>query len=77
MPLHGFTPMFEKMLDHENIEVWTNTDCKDVIRFENGKIFLKMKNLQAILFLQVPLMSFLIVSMDVYHIVHWTSNLNI
>ena len=41
MPLHGFTPMFEKMLDHENIEVWTNTDCKDVIRFENGKIFFK------------------------------------
>lgn len=41
MPLHGFTPMFEKMLEHENIEVWTNTDCKDVIRFENGKIFFK------------------------------------
>ena len=37
MPLDGFTPMFEKMLDHENIEVWTGTDCSDVISFIDGK----------------------------------------
>ena len=37
MPLDGFTPMFEKMLDHENIEVWTNTDCSDVLSFVDGK----------------------------------------
>ena len=37
MPLDGFTPMFEKMLDHENIEVWTNTGCSDVLSFVDGK----------------------------------------
>lgn len=39
VPLHGFTPMFEKMLDHENIEVWINTDCNDVLSFVDGKIY--------------------------------------
>ena len=39
MPLLGYTPMFEAMLDHENIEVRTNTDARDVLRFEDGKIF--------------------------------------
>lgn len=39
MPLFGYTPMFEAMLDHENIEVRTNTDGRDVLRFEDGKIF--------------------------------------
>lgn len=37
MPLDGFTPMFEKILDHDNIEVWTNTDCSDVLSFVDGK----------------------------------------
>ena len=39
VPLYGFTPMFEKMLGHENITVVTNTDCAKVLRFEDGKIF--------------------------------------
>ncbi len=39
VPLYGFTPMFEKMLGHENITVVTNTDCTEVLRFEDGKIF--------------------------------------
>ncbi|MGN0428053.1 MAG: UDP-galactopyranose mutase [Agathobacter sp.] len=39
VPLYGFTPMFEKMLSHENITVVTNTDCTEVLRFEDGKIF--------------------------------------
>ncbi|HEY0368528.1 MAG TPA: UDP-galactopyranose mutase [Chthoniobacterales bacterium] len=30
MPLHGFTRMFENMLDHENIEIQLNTDYRDV-----------------------------------------------
>ena len=42
MPLDGFTPMFEKMLDHPNIEVRTNTNAKDVlvISEEEGKVLL-------------------------------------
>lgn len=40
MPLDGFTPMFEKILDHPNIEVRTNTNAKDVlvISEEDGKV---------------------------------------
>ncbi len=38
VPLQGFTPMFEKMLVHENIEVRLDTDCKDVLAFEGDTI---------------------------------------
>jgi UDP-galactopyranose mutase len=31
MPLHGYTRMFEKMLDHPHIHIMLNTDYKDVI----------------------------------------------
>jgi UDP-galactopyranose mutase len=30
MPLHGYTRMFEKMLDHPNIKVMLNTDYREV-----------------------------------------------
>ena len=33
MPLHGFTRMFENMLDHPNIKVMLNTDYRDVKEF--------------------------------------------
>lgn len=39
VPKGGFTPMFERMLDHENIEVRTNTDCTKVLSFDGDKIF--------------------------------------
>ena len=41
VPLHGFTPMFEKMLDHPNIEVWLDTDCGDVLKFTDDGIYFK------------------------------------
>jgi UDP-galactopyranose mutase len=31
MPLHGYTRMFEKMLDHPNIKVMTNTDYREIV----------------------------------------------
>jgi UDP-galactopyranose mutase len=31
MPKHGYTRMFEKMLDHPNIKIMLNTDYKDVL----------------------------------------------
>ena len=31
MPEHGYTRMFEKMLDHPNIKVMLNTDYKDIL----------------------------------------------
>ncbi len=33
MPLHGFTRMFENMLDHPNIHILLNTDYRDVRNF--------------------------------------------
>ncbi|HWI13534.1 MAG TPA: FAD-dependent oxidoreductase, partial [Burkholderiales bacterium] len=31
MPAHGFTRMFENMLDHENIKIMLNADYRDVV----------------------------------------------
>jgi UDP-galactopyranose mutase len=33
MPLHGFTRMFERMLDHPNIKIMLNTDYREVRDF--------------------------------------------
>jgi UDP-galactopyranose mutase len=33
MPLHGYTRMFERMLDHPNIKVMTNTDYREIVEF--------------------------------------------
>lgn len=43
MPLEGYTKMFERMLDHENIEVVLGMDAKDVISFDfdNNQILYK------------------------------------
>jgi UDP-galactopyranose mutase len=33
MPLHGYTRMFERMLDHPNIKIMLNTDYREVVEF--------------------------------------------
>jgi UDP-galactopyranose mutase len=33
MPLHGYTRMFERMLDHPNIKVMLNTDYREIIEY--------------------------------------------
>ena len=40
MPLEGYTPMFEKMLDHPNITVELGVDARDRVKLENGQVFL-------------------------------------
>ena len=30
MPLHGYTRMFERMLDHPNIKIMLNTDYREI-----------------------------------------------
>ena len=40
MPLYGFTPLFEKMLDHENIEVKLSTDAREHLMFKDDGIYL-------------------------------------
>lgn len=39
MPLDGFTPLFEKMLDSENIDIKLNTDAKSVLKFADDGIY--------------------------------------
>jgi UDP-galactopyranose mutase len=43
VPKDGFTPMFEKMLDHENITVRLNTPCTDVLQFKENMIYFEGK----------------------------------
>ena len=45
MPKEGFTAMFEKMLNHPNIEIRLNTEALDVMKFdfETGKIYFEGK----------------------------------
>lgn len=38
MPLDGYTPMFERMLDHENIRVETGVDARSRLKFEAGQV---------------------------------------
>jgi UDP-galactopyranose mutase len=38
VPKDGFTPMFERMLDHLNIEVRTGTDCRQLLTFGEREI---------------------------------------
>jgi UDP-galactopyranose mutase len=33
MPLHGYTRMFERMLDHPNIKIMLNTDYREIVKF--------------------------------------------
>ena len=40
MPLHGYTPMFEKMLDHPKIRAETGVDARSRIRFEEDQVIL-------------------------------------
>lgn len=37
MPLEGFTPLFEKMLDYPNIQLMLDTDANQLLRLENGQ----------------------------------------
>ena len=40
MPLEGYTPLFQAMLDHPNITVELNTDASARLRLEDGAVYL-------------------------------------
>jgi len=40
MPSHGFTKIFENMLNNKNIKIELNTNIKDHIKFENNKVYI-------------------------------------
>lgn len=39
IPLNGYTKMFEKILNHKNIKVLLNTDCKEHLKIKDKKIY--------------------------------------
>ena len=39
MPLHGYTKLFENMLDHDNIEIRCFCDAKDFLQFNEDEIY--------------------------------------
>ncbi len=45
VPKEGYSKVFEKMLDHPNIEVMLGTDCDTLLRFDfgEGKVYLNDK----------------------------------
>ena len=48
MPKEGYTPLFEKMLSHPNIEVRLNTEANDVLKvsLEDNKIYFEGKEFE-------------------------------
>lgn len=43
VPLEGYTPMFEKMLEHENITILTGTDSKTMLTISEDAVLLEGK----------------------------------
>jgi len=41
VPLHGFTPMYKNMVEHENITVELGVEARDVLGIESGKVLYK------------------------------------
>ncbi len=39
LPADSYTAMFENMINHNDIDLWLNTDCAEHIALRNGKIF--------------------------------------
>lgn len=39
MPEEGYTKLFDKLLDHENIKVQLESDAKDALSFKENKVF--------------------------------------
>ena len=39
MPLEGFTPLFEKMLDYPNITLMLDADANELLSLDNGQIY--------------------------------------
>ena len=46
VPLHGFTGMFERMIDHANITVRLCTEAKDVLKVSDGKLFFEVEKFE-------------------------------
>lgn len=39
LPTHGYTALIQKMIEHKNIKLMLNTDCKEIIEIRDGEIY--------------------------------------
>lgn len=46
MPLEGYTNMFQRILDHPNIEVKMKTDARDLLKLEEDKVYYQGEEFQ-------------------------------
>lgn len=58
LPKDGFTPMFEKMLDHENITLKLSTEAKEAIEIKEGKVWYEGKPFEGQMIFTGPLDEF-------------------
>ena len=77
VPLHGFTPMFEKMVEHENITIELGVEAKEVLGIEDGKVLYRGQVLTVMSSLPVRLMSSSIANTEDFHIAPWILYLSI
>ncbi len=40
IPKYGYAKLFEKILEHPNIKLLLNADCKEIIKMKNNKVYL-------------------------------------
>lgn len=50
LPVHGFSRLFEKLLDHPNIEVRLNTDALDHLSFEDDRILFDEEDVDCLIY---------------------------
>lgn len=46
VPLDGFTPMYEKMVTHENITIQLGADAKSLLDIKDGKVYFQGKEFE-------------------------------
>tara|TARA_R110002167_G_scaffold195810_1_gene398589 strand:- start:65852 stop:67036 length:1185 start_codon:yes stop_codon:yes gene_type:complete len=50
LPKHGFTKLFENILNHKNIDIECEQDAMDYIKFSGDKVLFKNKYIESIVF---------------------------
>lgn len=50
LPIDGYTKTFEKILNHENINVYINVDAVNILKMEDDKIFINDKENEVVVY---------------------------
>ena len=58
VPLHGFTSMFEKMIEHENIGIELGVEAKSVLEIRENRVYYKGEEFQGAIVFTGPIDEF-------------------